>query len=177
MEMVLRPLASIYAYVLMTNHVHLLASAQRHAVGGTVQIEPGRYGNLLSALRPLHRVQSGEGSDGGGTRRISLVELPQPRFRRAGQAARRARTVFTARQHGRSAPERISRVVPHRAQFQGTDGNQKCRQLRMATPQRSVQGRDRAHLEMRRSSAQDGPPTQEPNHDAPRRTEKGLLPR
>jgi len=93
---------AIHAYVLMTNHVHLLMTPQtRDAISKTIQIVGCHYvtnvnhvygrsgtlwegrhkGCLISSkeyhffLHALHRNESGSSRDGGVTGGISLVEL------------------------------------------------------------------------------------------------------
>ncbi|WP_227978042.1 transposase [Arenimonas daejeonensis] len=92
----------IHAYVLMTNHVHLLATthlqgsrqpddaaawttlrgvlqslphAHGHIVGGQVQVVPDRYRRIPSWMSALHRAQSGPGGNGGVPRLVPLVQL------------------------------------------------------------------------------------------------------
>ena len=97
---------AIHAYVLMTNHVHLLVtpsnedglprlmrylgrrrqlrlSSARHVVGRTIQIGPGGSGTVSADLLLVYRAQSGAGQHGGVAAGLSLVELCEPC---AGQA-------------------------------------------------------------------------------------------
>lgn len=95
----------VYAYCLMTNHVHLLlglgeevsglgrlmkrvAGRQtryhnaleggRIVVGGPLRIESGGQRCVSLGLRPLHRVESGACTNGGGVGTVPLVECAAP---------------------------------------------------------------------------------------------------
>ena len=93
----------IHAHVLMTNHVHLLMSAERSdapgalmktlgqryvqyvhrtyrrsgTMGRAVPLMPYSGRKLLAGVPALHRIESCAGRDGGSSSRISLAELPQ----------------------------------------------------------------------------------------------------
>ena len=79
----------VHAYVLMTNHAHLVISAARSATPGELMKVLGqRYVQYINPLLPdasgavspclptLHRVEPGQGSFGGTSGRLSLVGLP-----------------------------------------------------------------------------------------------------
>lgn len=94
----------IHAYVLMTNHVHLLATphhedciaktmqpsddgmcsiqpylpAHRHALGGAIQGHVNRQRGVSADLLSLHRAQSGASWHGFAPARISVVKLSLP---------------------------------------------------------------------------------------------------
>jgi REP element-mobilizing transposase RayT len=95
----------IHAYVLMTNHVHLLVTPQdedslprmmqslgrrcvRHVnfvyrrsgdvVGGPLPRRADRQRGLFPRLLPLYRAQPGSSADGPAPSRLSLVELSRP---------------------------------------------------------------------------------------------------
>jgi REP element-mobilizing transposase RayT len=100
-ELALRGHCAVHAYVLMTNHVHLLLTPtgsrqvaalmqalgrryvryinDRHhrtgTLGGALQGVPRGPRELFAALLSLHRTQPGARSHGRGSRRLSLVEL------------------------------------------------------------------------------------------------------
>jgi REP element-mobilizing transposase RayT len=92
----------LHAYVLMSNHVHLLltptergavsrlmhtfsrnyvglfdgaARAHRDAMGRALQGVPGRFRALLPGMQPLHRTQPGAGVDGRTPGGVSVVQF------------------------------------------------------------------------------------------------------
>ena len=99
----------IHAYVLMTNHVHLLVTPGRpdgisglmqhvgrryvrhvippngHFVGGAVQSQFGGYGAIRSDLLPLHRAQSGASRHRTRASGLPVVELSVSCVRAARQ--------------------------------------------------------------------------------------------
>ena len=92
----------VHAYVLMTNHVHLLSTPQEadslprvmqslgaprqhalaahgNAVGGTLSRGADRQREILSQLLPVYRAQPGPCAHGAPSARVSLVQLPRAR--------------------------------------------------------------------------------------------------
>src|SRR4051812_33938097 len=106
---------AIHAYVLMTNHVHLLLTPQAtdslprapcshsaaatcamsmRSIGGAERCGKGaiapradRWRGLFSGLLSLHRTQPGASPDGPTSARVSLVELSRPCARHHRPAA------------------------------------------------------------------------------------------
>ena len=129
---------AIHGYVLMTNHVHLLASpghaqgtgpddadsgaairgeiqlpapAHRYVMGGTVQSYAGGNGSLLFRLSPLHRAKSGSRWDCCDTWRIPVVEPSRQRVRRRRSRADAPLVVPGPRPESCRTMRRISRLV------------------------------------------------------------------
>ncbi len=82
----------IYAYVLMTNHVHLLASAEQpYDLSRMMQHLGRRFVRYVNRVYrrsgTLHRMQPVAGANDRAPRGLPLVKLPVSCARRRGQAA------------------------------------------------------------------------------------------
>src|SRR5260221_6636347 len=179
----------IHAYVLMTNHVHLLVTPQhedslprmmqslgrryvRHVNAsyrrsGTLSEGPlsrraDRQRGLFPRLLPLCRAQPGARRDGRSPARLSLVELPGACRRRRRRAAQRACDLSCARARRRGAPQGLSRPVPLRARRRVRRGAEGGDQWRLGARRRALRAADRRCGRSPRGETGAGAPKQGP---------------